>query len=77
MNTAFFTDFITRRSGDRAPLSLQGLKPVKTAVCVLTSRFFIPSISALLQSVHETVHTFTMKPNFTEPKIYTAGIDID
>ncbi|WP_237332499.1 tyrosine-type recombinase/integrase [Zobellia amurskyensis] len=49
---------------------------MKTTVCVLTSRFFMPSISVLLQNVHETVHTFRMKPNFTEPKIYTGGVDI-
>ncbi|CAM3360438.1 tyrosine-type recombinase/integrase [Zobellia roscoffensis] len=37
----------------------------------------MPSISVLLQSVHETVHTFTMKPTYTEPKIFTGGVDID
>ncbi|WP_298304239.1 site-specific integrase [Flavobacterium sp.] len=34
------------------------------------------TIFLLLQSVHENVHDFTMKLNFSEPKIFTGGIDI-
>ena len=32
--------------------------------------------SLLLQDVHENVHVFTMKLNYSEPKIYTGGVDI-
>ena len=34
------------------------------------------SILVLLQNVHETVHVFNMKLNYTEPKIFTGGVDI-
>lgn len=34
------------------------------------------SILLLLQNVHETVHDFTMKLNYSEPKIFTGGVDI-
>ena len=33
-------------------------------------------ISLLLHSVHDLVHTFNMNINFSEPKIYTGGVDI-
>ena len=33
-------------------------------------------ISILLHSVHDSVHTFSMKSNFNDPKIYTGGVDI-
>ncbi|WP_276165474.1 tyrosine-type recombinase/integrase [Zobellia alginiliquefaciens] len=36
----------------------------------------MPTISVVLQTVNETVYTFPMKPNFTEPKIYTGGVDV-
>jgi len=34
------------------------------------------SILLLLQTVHETVHDLSMKLNFSEPKIYTGGVQI-
>ncbi|WP_047544861.1 tyrosine-type recombinase/integrase [Psychroserpens sp. Hel_I_66] len=34
------------------------------------------AISLLLQNVHESVHDFKMKPRFSEPKLYTGGVDI-
>ena len=34
------------------------------------------AILLLLQSVHENVHDFTMKLNFSEPKIFTGGVEI-
>jgi len=34
------------------------------------------TILLLLQSVHENVHDFTMKLNFSEPKIFTGGVAI-
>jgi len=40
------------------------------------SVFFMSTILLLLQSVHENVHDFTMKLNFSEPKIFTGGIAI-
>ena len=33
------------------------------------------SISVLLLAVHDTVHDSRMKLNYSEPKIYTGGID--
>ncbi len=33
------------------------------------------SISLLLRSVHENVHVFSMKGKFSEPKIYSEGIN--
>jgi integrase len=36
----------------------------------------MPSILLLLQTVHDIVHDLPMKPNYTEPKIYTGGIEI-
>ena len=39
-------------------------------------RFFMPAISLLLQNVHGIVHVFDLKMNYSEPKIYTGGIDI-
>lgn len=44
---------------------------------MLTSRFFMSNISLLLLKVHENVHVFNMKLNFSEPKIYTGGVNID
>jgi len=35
------------------------------------------SIFLLLQKVHETVHDFPMKTNYSEPKIFTGGVDIN
>ncbi|TLF47121.1 tyrosine-type recombinase/integrase [Maribacter aurantiacus] len=35
------------------------------------------NISLLLLKVHENVHVFNMKLNFSEPKIYTGGVNID
>ena len=35
------------------------------------------SIFLLLQNVHENVHDFPMKLNYSEPKIYTGGVDIN
>ena len=32
--------------------------------------------SLLLRNVHENVHVFTMKLNYSEPRIYTGGVDI-
>ncbi|WP_339629660.1 site-specific integrase [uncultured Maribacter sp.] len=34
------------------------------------------SISVLLLNVHENVHVLRMKLNYSEPKIYTGGVDI-
>lgn len=34
------------------------------------------SILVLLQNVHETVHVFNMKLNYSEPKIFTGGVDV-
>jgi hypothetical protein len=36
----------------------------------------MPSIYAILRTVHETVHSLPMK-RFNQPKIYTGGVDID
>ena len=35
----------------------------------------MPSVSLFLKNVHNTVHGFDMKRNFSEPKIYTGGAD--
>ena len=35
------------------------------------------SIFLLLQKVHENVHVLSMKANYSEPKIYTGGVDIN
>ena len=35
------------------------------------------SIFLLLQKVHENVYDFPMKLNYSEPKIYTGGVDIN
>ena len=35
------------------------------------------SISVLLLNVHENVHVLRMKLNYSEPKIYTGGVNID
>ncbi|MFC0604590.1 tyrosine-type recombinase/integrase [Winogradskyella pulchriflava] len=35
------------------------------------------SIFLLLQKVHENVHVLSMKTNYSEPKIYTGGVDIN
>ncbi|TMM52175.1 site-specific integrase [Maribacter algarum] len=35
----------------------------------------MPSISVLLLNVYENVYGFNMKSNYSEPKIYTGGID--
>ncbi len=40
----------------------------------MQSVFFMSSISLLLLGVHENVHDFTMRLNFSEPKIFTGGI---
>ncbi|WP_419212576.1 tyrosine-type recombinase/integrase [Maribacter sp. X9] len=50
---------------------------MKTTVRVRTNRFFMSSISVLLLNVHENVHVLRMKLNYSEPKIYTGGIEID
>lgn len=50
---------------------------MKTTVCVRTNRFFMSSISVLLLNVHRNEPTFRMKLNYSEPKIYTGGVDID
>jgi integrase len=50
---------------------------MKTTVCVRTNRFFMSSISVLLLNVHENVHVLRMKLNYSEPKIYTGGVDIN
>lgn len=42
----------------------------------MQSVFFMSSISLFLQNVHDTVHVFTMKLNFSEPKIFTGGVDV-
>tara|TARA_R110002050_G_scaffold204522_4_gene340211 strand:- start:145849 stop:146319 length:471 start_codon:yes stop_codon:yes gene_type:complete len=34
------------------------------------------SIFLLLQKVHDSVHDFPMKANYSEPKIFTGGVDI-
>jgi integrase len=39
-------------------------------------RFFMSPISVFLQAVHVSVHDFTMKRNFSDPKIFTGGIDV-
>ncbi|WP_231500524.1 hypothetical protein [Maribacter sp. Hel_I_7] len=49
---------------------------MKTTVCVRTNRFFMSSISVLLLNVHENVHVLRMKLNYSDPKIYTGGVDI-
>ncbi|WP_047247497.1 tyrosine-type recombinase/integrase [Maribacter thermophilus] len=36
----------------------------------------MPSISVLLSNVHKNVPVFNMKLNYSEPKIYTGGVDI-
>ncbi|MCX7552112.1 tyrosine-type recombinase/integrase [Xanthomarina sp. F2636L] len=35
------------------------------------------SILSFILQVHDSVHDFTMKPNYNEPKIYTGGVEID
>ena len=34
------------------------------------------TILLLLRTVHENVHDFKMKLNFSEPKIFTGGVSI-
>ena len=34
------------------------------------------SIFLLLQKVHDSVHDLSMKLNYSEPKIFTGGVDI-
>lgn len=36
----------------------------------------MPNIFLLLRAVHDTVHDFSMKNNYSEPKIFTGGFDI-
>ena len=36
----------------------------------------MPTIFLLLQKVHENVHVFPMKLNYSQPKIYTGGVDV-
>jgi len=36
----------------------------------------MPSIYVLLQKVHDSVHVFDQKMNYSEPKIYTGGADV-
>ena len=50
--------------------------PVKQTDCVSQSVFFMSSISILLHRVHKIVHDSRMKPRFTEPKLYTGGVDV-
>lgn len=38
--------------------------------------FFMSTISLLLQTVHVTVHDLPMKPNYSDPKIFTGGVEI-
>ncbi|MFL0354780.1 tyrosine-type recombinase/integrase [Xanthomarina sp. GH4-25] len=35
------------------------------------------SVLSFILQVHDSVHDFTMKPNYNEPKIYTGGVEID
>jgi hypothetical protein len=35
------------------------------------------AISLLLRNVHANEYVFSLNLNYTEPKIYTGGIDID
>jgi hypothetical protein len=49
---------------------------MKSTDCVSQSVFFMSSISLLLLSVHKNVHDFPMKTNYSEPKMYTGGVDI-
>lgn len=39
-------------------------------------RFFYVSFICILPSVHTFVHDFEMKQPFSEPKIYTGGVDV-
>ncbi|WP_338731527.1 hypothetical protein [Mangrovimonas cancribranchiae] len=34
------------------------------------------SVLSFILQVHDSVHDFTMKPNYNEPKIYTGGVDV-
>lgn len=36
----------------------------------------MPTIYVLLQKVHDSVHVFDQKMNYSEPKIYTGGVDV-
>ena len=36
----------------------------------------MPSFFLLLQRVHDSVHDLPMKLNYSEPKIFTGGVDI-
>ncbi|MGY0393313.1 tyrosine-type recombinase/integrase [Bizionia sp. KMM 8389] len=35
------------------------------------------SVLSFILQVHDSVHDFTMKPNYNEPKIYTGGVDVN
>ena len=37
--------------------------------------FFMSTISILLQAVHVSVHDLPMKTNYSEPKIFTGGVE--
>ena len=49
---------------------------MKSTNCVSQFVFFMPSFFLLLQRVHDRVHDLPMKLNYSEPKIYTGGVDI-
>ena len=37
----------------------------------------MPNIFLLLRAVHENVHVFTMKTDYSDPKIFTGGVDLN
>ena len=49
---------------------------LKSTVCVSQAVFFMSTISKILHRVHKIVHDSRMKPRFTEPKMYTGGVDL-
>lgn len=41
----------------------------------MVTLFFVPKISLLLHSVHDSVHTFRKKLNYSEPKIVVPFLE--
>ena len=48
---------------------------MKLRVRVHEPAFFMSTISLLLRAVHVTVHDLPMKSNYSEPKIFTGGVE--
>jgi hypothetical protein len=59
-----------------SPVPATKLKIRISTDCLRTIRFFMSLSFLLLRNVHKNVHNFPMKLNYSEPRIYTGGVDI-